>query len=131
MWFDCLQMALVPSQWTNKLCTHDHSAAAAIFAKRTYFVDTPCRSSLQRYLNHHHFDVNSILVWLHHVEVGNVAKLITLHFLTLKMEVYAAPVLAATLPIFTQCNHSTTELTSTVNHHASLKSVISLYLCEI
>jgi uncharacterized membrane protein len=109
----------------------DCSAAAAIFANVTYFVNMPRTSLLQRYLNHQHFTVNSILVLLHHVDVGDVAKLTTLHFSTLEMEVHVAPELAATLPIFTQCNHSTTELTSTVNHHASLKSVISLYLCEI
>jgi hypothetical protein len=38
-------MASVPSKRTNKLCTHAHhsdrSAAAAIFANGTYFVDTP------------------------------------------------------------------------------------------
>jgi hypothetical protein len=42
---DCLQMASVPSQRTNKLCTHAHhhdgSAAMAIFANGTYFVDMP------------------------------------------------------------------------------------------
>jgi hypothetical protein len=41
--FECLQMASVPSQRTYKLCTHAHlrdrSAAAAIFANGTYFVD--------------------------------------------------------------------------------------------
>jgi hypothetical protein len=45
--FDCLQIASVPSKRTNKLCTHAHrrdrSAAAAIFANGTYFVDTPRR----------------------------------------------------------------------------------------
>jgi hypothetical protein len=43
-WFDCLQMASVPSQRTNKLCTHvhhrDHRTAVAIFANGTYFLDT-------------------------------------------------------------------------------------------
>jgi hypothetical protein len=43
--FDCLQIAYVPSQMTNKLCTHAHrrdrSAVSAIFADGTYFVDTP------------------------------------------------------------------------------------------
>jgi hypothetical protein len=38
-------MASVPSKRTNKLCTHAHhsdrSAAMAIFANGTYFVDTP------------------------------------------------------------------------------------------
>jgi hypothetical protein len=45
MRFDCLQMESMPSQKTNKLCTHvhhhDHRATVAIFAKGTYFVDTP------------------------------------------------------------------------------------------
>jgi hypothetical protein len=45
MWFDCLQIASVPSKRTSKLCTHAHhsdgSVAAAIFANETYFVDTP------------------------------------------------------------------------------------------
>jgi hypothetical protein len=44
-WFDCLQIASVPSKRTNKLCMHAHhsdrSVAAAIFANGTYFVDTP------------------------------------------------------------------------------------------
>jgi hypothetical protein len=44
-WFTCLQMASVPSKRTNKLCTPAHhsgrSAAMAIFANGTYFVDTP------------------------------------------------------------------------------------------
>jgi hypothetical protein len=42
--FDWLQMASMPSKRTNKLCTHAHSdcsAAAPIFANRTYFVDMP------------------------------------------------------------------------------------------
>jgi hypothetical protein len=51
MLFDCPQMASVPSQWTNKLCMRAHhrdrSAAAAIFANGTYFVDMPRRSLLQ------------------------------------------------------------------------------------
>jgi hypothetical protein len=38
-------MASVPSKMTNKLCTHAHhsdrSAAEAVFADGTYFVDTP------------------------------------------------------------------------------------------
>jgi hypothetical protein len=50
MWFDCLQMASMPSRRTNKLCTHAHycdrSAAATVVANGTYFVDTPCISSL-------------------------------------------------------------------------------------
>jgi hypothetical protein len=41
----CLQIASVPSQRTNKLCTHahccDHSIAVALFANGTYFVDMP------------------------------------------------------------------------------------------
>jgi hypothetical protein len=45
MQFDCLQMAPVSSQRTNKLCMHvhhhDRSIAVAIFANGTYFVDTP------------------------------------------------------------------------------------------
>jgi hypothetical protein len=44
-WFDCLQIASVPSKRNNKLCTHAHhrdrSLAVAIFANGTYFVDTP------------------------------------------------------------------------------------------
>jgi hypothetical protein len=44
--FDCLQMTSVPSDKTNKLCTHvrhcDRSAAVAIFTNGTYFMDTPC-----------------------------------------------------------------------------------------
>jgi hypothetical protein len=47
MQFDCLQMAFVPSQRTNKLCTHvqhrEGIAAVAIFANRTYFVYMPHR----------------------------------------------------------------------------------------
>jgi hypothetical protein len=43
--FSCLQMVFLPSQRTNKICMHAHhrdrSAAAAIFANGTYFVDTP------------------------------------------------------------------------------------------
>jgi hypothetical protein len=41
-----LKLASVPSQRTNKLCTHthhcDHSTVAAVFANGTYFMDTPC-----------------------------------------------------------------------------------------
>jgi hypothetical protein len=52
-WFDCLQIASVPSKRTNKLCTHAHhtdrSVAAAIFANGTYFVDTPRTYSLVIY----------------------------------------------------------------------------------
>jgi hypothetical protein len=45
MQFSCLLMEFMPSQRTNKLCTHVHhrdcSTAAAIFAKGTYFMDMP------------------------------------------------------------------------------------------
>jgi hypothetical protein len=51
MLFNCLQMASLPSQRTNKLCTRahhsDHSIAAAIFANGTYFVDMPRTSALR------------------------------------------------------------------------------------
>jgi hypothetical protein len=47
--FDCLQMVSVPSKRTNKLSMHAHhsdrSAAAAIFANGTYFVDMPSGTS--------------------------------------------------------------------------------------
>jgi hypothetical protein len=43
--FKCLQIASVPSQRIKRLSTHAHrrdcSAAAAIFANGTYFLDNP------------------------------------------------------------------------------------------
>ena len=49
--FKCLQIASVPWQRIKKLGTHahhrDHSAAAAIFANGTYFLDSPHILALQ------------------------------------------------------------------------------------
>jgi hypothetical protein len=48
--FECLQIAPVPCHRINKLGTHAHhrdrSAAAAIFAKGTYFLDNPRKTPL-------------------------------------------------------------------------------------
>jgi hypothetical protein len=44
MRFDCMQMASVPCQMTNKLSTNvhhrDRRAAATVFTNGTYFLDT-------------------------------------------------------------------------------------------
>jgi hypothetical protein len=79
---------------------------------------------------------SSILEWLHHVGTGNVAKDSKVdaastsmvegcwHTQTLNMEAGSISETTATLPTSTQYNYPRTELTSTVKHCESLKSIV-------
>jgi hypothetical protein len=78
----------------------------------------------------------SILGWLNHVDMDNVAKVSKAdtastfrvngcwHTQTLKMEAACISESSATLATSTQCNYLRTELTSIVKHCESLKSII-------